>query len=132
MSPETTPRILGIPPREAAALDAAALARLQRRFGRDRTRRLLSDAALDIIERLTRFELAAAEGAAEKAARLARTIAALSEEIGAVGLARAAQAAADGQSGRDTATRAATAARLVRTGEAALETLMGLTLAPAQ
>ncbi len=102
-------------------LDYGVLQRLEDSLGQERSREVLSDACCAIIEKLTRFEIA---GEAEEAHRLARSIAALGEEVGMSELAQAARAASDCALGPDIAARSATAGRMLRLAEASLDMLL--------
>ena len=91
-------RIVSLRRTEPAVLDMGVLLRLETSLGEERSREVLSDACCAIIEKLTRFEVA--RDPAE---------------------ARAASACAVGV---DATARSATAARMLRVGEASLDTLL--------
>lgn len=106
---------------EPATLDHGVLLRLENALGHERSREVLSEACCAIIEKLTRFATA---GDAEEAHRIARGIAALSDEIGMSALSRAARAASACALGGDPAARSATGSRMLRLGEVSLDTLL--------
>lgn len=114
-------RIVSLRRSEPATLDTGVLLRLEAALGLERSREVLAEACCAIIEKLTRFDLA--DDPAE-ARRLARSIAALSDEVGMDALGRAARAAAVCAAGDDPAARAATAARMLRLGETSLDRLL--------
>ena len=106
---------------EPAMLDLAVLARLEESLGAERSREVLADACCAIIEKLAHFETAADAGEAH---RLARSIAALGDELGMTALGLSARAAAVCVLGSDRAASHATSARMLRVGEASLDVLL--------
>lgn len=113
LSRETTSRV-----------DTGVRLRLEAAVGVVRSREILSDACFEIVERLTRFELAIAAGQRSDAARLADGIAAVAAQIGLPELSQAAQGAAECLEGSDVVARRATQQRLIRVGEASLDALL--------
>ena len=107
---------------EPATLDRGVLLRLEASLGEERSREVLADACCAIIEKLTRF---ATTQDSDEAYRIARSIAALSEEIGMCALSRAARAASDCARSADPAARSATGDRMLRLGEESLDMLLG-------
>ena len=113
LSRETTSRV-----------DTGVRLRLEATVGVVRSREILSDACFEIVERLTRFELAVAAGQRGDAARLADDIAAVAAQIGLPELSQAAIGAAACLEGGDVVARRATQQRLIRVGEASLDALL--------
>ena len=118
-------QLLRLPQTQAGRIDRTVLGRLENALGPKRSREVIEDACFEIIERLTRFEMAHTSMEAREARRLARAIAAISGEIGMPDLGDAARAAAESQTSGDPVARAATAQRLMRVGEGSLDALMG-------
>lgn len=104
--------------------------RLEAAVGPVRSREIMSDACFEIVERLTRFEVAAASERWREAQRLARGVAAIAAEIGLPELSSAAWGAADSATGGDAVARGATRARLIRVGEGSLDALLDGTAPP--
>ncbi len=122
-------QVLALPSAESGRLDPCVLQRLRAGIGAERCRQMLADATFEITDRLTRFEQAVARADAPGAARLARSIAALGDGIGAVELSAAARAASDCYRQDCAVARAATAQRLARCGDAVMDDLLGAALA---
>gem|GEM_PF-313762 len=106
------------------SIDQSVIGRLEHMLGAQRSREVIEDACFEIVERLTRFEVSIASLTLLEARRLARSVAAISSEIGMADLGAAARAAAACLDGDDTVARMATAQRLLRVGEASLDALM--------
>lgn len=115
---------------ETAGVDRATLFQLEASLGARRSREVLSDAAFVIVERLARFDSAVALGRDDEAMRMARSIAALSAEIGLADLSLAAHAARAALERGDKTAQAATAARVLRVSEVSLDALFEMTLPP--
>ncbi|MEO1274528.1 MAG: hypothetical protein AAFV96_03775 [Pseudomonadota bacterium] len=89
----------------------------------------MTDTTFRLIELLSAYETIGTQGG-HRASVLAEEIATLSPPVGALDLAAAAVSARECALRDDQASRAATAHRLVRAGEAALEHLLAATMAP--
>ena len=111
---------------EPTALDVCRIQELLTSLGSVRAREVISDVALEIIAKSARLDRALERGDLDLAARLARSIACLSEQVGLMEFSISASNLYDCASRKDLVALPAVAARASRLGETASHMLLEL------